>query len=120
MQNKDFVGARKIAIKDEQLYLDLEIISKMLTVCKIHYSTKHKLIGNDIDWHGILQIEQMTEGISKTTTQQNGLVSLPKAPVVKTAWAEEPAIRLLSLMTFNVSSISAPETVDASTDRESL
>ena len=36
------------------------------------------------------------------------------------AWAEEPAIRLLSLMTFNVSSISAPETVDASTDRESL
>ena len=39
---------------------------------------------------------------------------------VGTAWAEEPAIRLLSLMTFNVSSISAPETVDASTDRESL
>ena len=37
-----------------------------------------------------------------------------------TTWAEEPAIRLLSLMTFNVSSISAPETVDASTDRESL
>ena len=37
-----------------------------------------------------------------------------------TAWAEEPTIRLLSLMTFNVSSISAPETVDASTDRESL
>ena len=82
MQNKDFVGARKIAIKDEQLYLDLEIISKMLTVCKIHYSTKHKMIGNDIDWHGILQIEQMTEGISKTTTQQNGLVSLPEALVV--------------------------------------
>ena len=82
MQNKDFVGARKIAIKDEQLYPDLEIISKMLTVCKIHYSTKHKLIGNDIDWHGILQIEQMTEGISKTTTQHNGLVSLPEALVV--------------------------------------
>ena len=82
MQNKDFVGARKIAIKVQQLYPDLEIISQMLTVCKIYCSTKHKLIGNDIDWHGILQIEQMTEGISKTTTQQNGLASLPEAPVV--------------------------------------
>ena len=49
MQNKDFVGARKIAIKVQQLYPDLEIISQMLTVCKIYCSTKHKLIGNGID-----------------------------------------------------------------------
>ena len=45
MQNKDFMGARKIAIKDEQLYPDLEIISKMLTVCKIHYSTNTNWLG---------------------------------------------------------------------------
>ena len=39
---------------------------------------------------------------------------------VGTTWAEEPIIRLLSLMSLNGSSIPAPETADASTDRESL
>ncbi|CBI26128.3 unnamed protein product, partial [Vitis vinifera] len=51
MQNKDFVGARKIAIKAQQLYPDLENISQMLTVCDVHCSAEHKLIGNEIDWY---------------------------------------------------------------------
>uniref|UniRef100_F6HDI6 J domain-containing protein n=1 Tax=Vitis vinifera TaxID=29760 RepID=F6HDI6_VITVI len=64
MQNKDFVGARKIAIKAQQLYPDLENISQMLTVCDVHCSAEHKLIGNEIDWYGVLQIEQTADEAS--------------------------------------------------------
>ena len=39
---------------------------------------------------------------------------------IGTVWPKEPTIRFLRLMTLNASSISAPKTVDASTDRESL
>ena len=64
MQNKDFVGARKIAIKAQQLYPDLENISQMLTVCDVHCSAEHKLFGNEIDWYGVLQIEQTADEAS--------------------------------------------------------
>ncbi|BFG15199.1 hypothetical protein CerSpe_014730 [Prunus speciosa] len=58
MQSKDFVAARKIAIKAQQLYPDLENISQMLMVCEVHCSAEQKLFGSEMDWYGILQIDQ--------------------------------------------------------------
>ncbi|KAH7513264.1 hypothetical protein FEM48_Zijuj12G0178800 [Ziziphus jujuba var. spinosa] len=58
MQSKDFVGARKIALKAQQLYPDLENISQMLVVCDVHCSAERKLFGDEMDWYAILQIEQ--------------------------------------------------------------
>ncbi|KAJ7980192.1 DnaJ domain containing protein [Quillaja saponaria] len=58
MQNKDFLGARKIALKAQQLYPDLENIAQMLMVCDVHCSAEKKLSGSEMDWYGILQIEQ--------------------------------------------------------------
>ncbi|KAK7387850.1 hypothetical protein VNO78_22646 [Psophocarpus tetragonolobus] len=58
MQNKDFAGARKIALKAQQLYPDLENIAQMLIVCDVHCSAEQKLFGNEVDWYGILQVEQ--------------------------------------------------------------
>ncbi|KAH7857981.1 hypothetical protein Vadar_018605 [Vaccinium darrowii] len=47
MQNKDFSGARKIAIKVQQLYPDLENISQMIMVCDVHCASEHKVCGDD-------------------------------------------------------------------------
>lgn len=61
MLNKDFVGARKIALKAQQLYPDLDNISQIISVCDVHCSSEHKIFGNEMDWYGILQIEQTSD-----------------------------------------------------------
>ncbi|RDX68123.1 hypothetical protein CR513_52917, partial [Mucuna pruriens] len=58
MENRDFAGARKIALKAQQLYPDLENIAQMLVVCDVHCSAEQKLFGNEMDWYEILQVEQ--------------------------------------------------------------
>ncbi|KAG5232533.1 Chaperone DnaJ [Salix suchowensis] len=61
MQNGDFEGARKIALKARQLYPELDNISQMLAVCEVHCSAQKKLNGSDMDWYGILQIERFSD-----------------------------------------------------------
>ncbi|XP_028759853.1 uncharacterized protein LOC114718644 [Neltuma alba] len=56
MESKDFIGARKIALKAQQLYPDLENITQMLIICDVHCSAEQKLFGNEMDWYGILQV----------------------------------------------------------------
>ncbi|QCD77027.1 uncharacterized protein LOC114187756 [Vigna unguiculata] len=57
MQNKDFNGARKFVLKAQQLYPDLENINQMLIVCDVHCFAEQKLLGNEMDWYKILQID---------------------------------------------------------------
>ncbi|KAF2287726.1 hypothetical protein GH714_002463 [Hevea brasiliensis] len=61
MQSKDFDAARKIALKAQQLYKDLDNIFHMLMVCDVHCAADKKLFGNEMDWYGILQIEQTAD-----------------------------------------------------------
>lgn len=64
MQSKDFVGARKIALKAQQLFPELDNISQMLTVCNVHCSSVVKVGGSESDWYGILQVEQTADEAS--------------------------------------------------------
>lgn len=64
MQNKDFLGARKIALKAQQLYPDLENISQLITVCDVHCSAEKKVYGNEMDWYGILKIDSTADEAS--------------------------------------------------------
>ncbi|KAL6971367.1 hypothetical protein U1Q18_031044 [Sarracenia purpurea var. burkii] len=64
MKNKDFFGARKIALKAQQLYPDLENISQMIMVCDVHCSAENKVYGNEKDWYGILKIEATADEAS--------------------------------------------------------
>ncbi|XP_057538917.1 uncharacterized protein LOC130817301 [Amaranthus tricolor] len=61
MEAKDFVGARKFALKAQQLYPEMENMSQMLCVCDVHCSAETKIVGNESDWYGILQIEQTAD-----------------------------------------------------------
>ncbi|TXG71810.1 hypothetical protein EZV62_000389 [Acer yangbiense] len=64
MKNNDFAGARKIAVKAQQLYNDLENISQMIMVCDVHCSAEEKMLGNETDWYKILQVEQNSDEAS--------------------------------------------------------
>ncbi|KAJ4969249.1 hypothetical protein NE237_015950 [Protea cynaroides] len=64
MQNKDFVGAQRIALKAQRLYPELENISQMLTVCDVHCSAEQKILGSEMNWYGILQISQTADEAS--------------------------------------------------------
>ncbi|KDP23582.1 hypothetical protein JCGZ_23415 [Jatropha curcas] len=61
MQAGDFIGARRIALKAQQLNPDLDNISQLLMVCEVHCSAQNKLNGSEMDWYGILQIEQFAD-----------------------------------------------------------
>ncbi|KAF1887259.1 hypothetical protein Lal_00040859 [Lupinus albus] len=64
MENRDFMGARKFALKAQQLYPDVENIAQMLTVCEVHCSAEQKLSNSEMDWYGILQVEQTANDIT--------------------------------------------------------
>uniref|UniRef100_A0A5B7BZE2 J domain-containing protein n=1 Tax=Davidia involucrata TaxID=16924 RepID=A0A5B7BZE2_DAVIN len=64
MENKDFVGARKIALKAQQLYPVLDNISQMIMVCDVHCSSENKVYGNEMDWYGILKLEPTADEAS--------------------------------------------------------
>ncbi|XVF42546.1 hypothetical protein PTKIN_Ptkin01aG0372100 [Pterospermum kingtungense] len=61
MQNGDFEDAKKFALKAQNLYPQLENISQLLTVCDVHFCAKRKVHGSEMDWYGILQIEQSAD-----------------------------------------------------------
>lgn len=63
MANKDFIGAKKILLKAQQLCPDLENVSQMLIVCEVHCSAESKVRG-EIDWYGILQVHSTADELT--------------------------------------------------------
>lgn len=63
MENKDFFGARKIAIKAQNLYPQLENISQLIMVCDVHCSAANKVRGTEMDWYGILKLEPTADEV---------------------------------------------------------
>ncbi|KAJ4719560.1 DnaJ domain containing protein [Melia azedarach] len=61
MKNGDFLGAQKFARKAQQLYPELDNVSQMLTVCEVHCSAQNKILGSEMDWYGILQIDRLAD-----------------------------------------------------------
>uniref|UniRef100_A0ACD5YTR8 Uncharacterized protein n=1 Tax=Avena sativa TaxID=4498 RepID=A0ACD5YTR8_AVESA len=56
LENKDFVGAKRIALKAQRIFPELENLSQLLTVCEVHCASEAKL--NDLlDFYGILQVD---------------------------------------------------------------
>jgi len=56
LQEADYAGAKRIALKAQKLFPGLENISQLLTVCEVHCYAAVKING-ETDWYGILQVE---------------------------------------------------------------
>ncbi|CAI9765943.1 unnamed protein product [Fraxinus pennsylvanica] len=61
MENNDFEGAQKIALKAQNLFPELENIAQILTVCDVHCSSQNRVLGSEKDWYGILQVERLAD-----------------------------------------------------------
>lgn len=61
MQSNDFDGARRIALKAQQLFPDLENISHLIAVCNVHCSAESKLLGSEKDCYSILQVDRLAD-----------------------------------------------------------
>lgn len=62
MQRKDFVAAHKIVLKAQELFVDLDNISQLLTVCAVHCSAAVKM-NRETNWYGILKVEPSAEDL---------------------------------------------------------
>ncbi|KAF0918014.1 hypothetical protein E2562_021705 [Oryza meyeriana var. granulata] len=60
MENKDFEGAKRIALKAQRIFPETENISQMLTVCEVHCAAEAELNGL-LDFYGVLQVEVMAD-----------------------------------------------------------
>ncbi|KAL1211833.1 Chaperone protein dnaJ 49 [Cardamine amara subsp. amara] len=63
MKKPDFTAARKLVWKAQKMDPSLENISHMIMVCDVHCAATEKSFGNEMDWYGILQVEQNANDI---------------------------------------------------------
>ncbi|CAH9094994.1 unnamed protein product [Cuscuta europaea] len=64
MQNNEFEGAHKIAMKAQRLYPELDNINQLLAVCSVHCSARTNMLGLDKDWYGILQVDRLADEVT--------------------------------------------------------
>ncbi|GAA0159432.1 hypothetical protein LIER_16203 [Lithospermum erythrorhizon] len=64
MQNNDFEGAQRIAMKAQRLFPELENINQLLTVCNVHCESQSKRLGSEKDFYGILQLEKFADEVA--------------------------------------------------------
>ncbi|CAM6071664.1 unnamed protein product [Sphagnum tenellum] len=57
----DFSGAKKFLIKAQALFPELEGVSQMLAVVDVHSVAAVRVAGNEMNWYGILQVEQLAD-----------------------------------------------------------
>ncbi|CAM8926044.1 unnamed protein product [Rhodiola kirilowii] len=62
MLNNDFAGAKKFALKAQQLYANLDNISMILAVCEVHCSALNNMMGpTNVNWYDVLQMRKMAD-----------------------------------------------------------
>ncbi|GFP84473.1 Dnaj homolog subfamily b member 12 [Phtheirospermum japonicum] len=64
MENNDFVGARKIALRARNLYPELENITQLLCICDVHCSAQNGLLGSEKDFYEVLQVEKFADELT--------------------------------------------------------
>ncbi|CAN6831540.1 unnamed protein product [Brassica oleracea] len=59
MKNSDFTAARQLAMKANKIDPTMENMTHMTMVCDVHCAATEKLFGKELDWYGILQVDDM-------------------------------------------------------------
>ncbi|XP_042060355.1 uncharacterized protein LOC121804767 [Salvia splendens] len=61
MKHNDFEGARKIVLKAQNLYPELENISQLLSICDVNCAAQKMVSGSEKDWYGVLQVAKFAD-----------------------------------------------------------
>ncbi|KAH6770939.1 hypothetical protein C2S52_015742 [Perilla frutescens var. hirtella] len=77
LQQKDFLGAKKFALKAQTLYPGLHGISQMLTTLDVYLSAENKISG-EVDWYQVLGVNPSDdEGTIKSQYRKLALMLHP-------------------------------------------
>jgi len=63
LENRDFVAAKRIALKAQRIFPEIENIPQLLTVCEVHCAAEAKVNGM-LDFYGILQVEWTADEVT--------------------------------------------------------
>lgn len=63
LEIKDYDGAKKFAVKAQQLYSDVDGILQMMTVIDVHLSAAVK-VGTEMDWYRVLSVDGKADEVS--------------------------------------------------------
>lgn len=63
LESRDFVGAKRIALKAQRIFPEIENIPQLLTVCEVHCAAEAKVNGM-LDFYGILQVEGTADEVT--------------------------------------------------------
>ncbi|KAK7351014.1 hypothetical protein VNO77_10135 [Canavalia gladiata] len=90
---REYVGAKKFALKALNLYPDLEDISQFLTTLDIYISAENKVSG-EMDWYGILGVSPFAD--EETVRKQYRKLALTLHPDKNKSLGAEDAFKLVS------------------------
>lgn len=90
---REYVGAKKFALKAQNLYPDLEDISQLLTTIDIYISAENKVSG-EMDWYGILGVSPFAD--EETVRKQYRKLALTLHPDKNKSLGAEGAFKLVS------------------------
>ncbi|XP_061358267.1 uncharacterized protein LOC133302498 [Gastrolobium bilobum] len=90
---REYVGAKKFAVKALNLYPDLEDLSQFLTTLDIYISAENKVSG-EMDWYGILGVSPFAD--DETVRKQYRKLALTLHPDKNKSLGAEGAFKLVS------------------------
>lgn len=92
-QEKDIVGARKLALKAQRLFPSLDGIPNLLATLNIYVSAERKING-EVDWYGVLGIDPSSD--EETVKKQYRKLALTLHPDKNKSVGAEGAFKILS------------------------
>ncbi|KAF8390658.1 hypothetical protein HHK36_025185 [Tetracentron sinense] len=90
---RDVAGAKKFALKAQNLYPGLEGISQMLATLDVHISAENKISG-EADWYGILGVNPLAD--DETVKKQYRKLALMLHPDKNKSIGADGAFKLIS------------------------
>ncbi|KAL3650545.1 hypothetical protein CASFOL_006948 [Castilleja foliolosa] len=93
LDQKDFAGSRKFALKAQNLYPGLEGISQMLTTLEVFISAE-KRIGGQINWYSVLDVDPSAD--DDTIKKKYRKLALMLHPDKNNSVGAEGAFKLIS------------------------
>lgn len=93
LENKDFAGAKKFAMKAQTLYPGLDGISQILTTLDVYVSAENKISG-ETDWYGVLGVNPSAD--EETIRKQYRKLALLLHPDKNKSVGADNAFKLIS------------------------
>ncbi|KAL8550759.1 hypothetical protein ACS0TY_000010 [Phlomoides rotata] len=93
LENKDFAGAKKFAMKAQTLYPGLDGISQILTTLDVYVSAENKVSG-ETDWYGVLGVSPSAD--EETIRKQYRKLALLLHPDKNKSVGADNAFKLIS------------------------